>query len=193
MRPVVILLLVAALILSACGGNTPAPTNTVPPAPTAAADAETPTPDPTLFVTATTSPNEILAQTVTVPVPGTLAVPGGFGLNRDFSFDTISFTQSQVQGSTSLTIMLQNDGTVTRDGVVSQATPEQIQTLTQMLGQMNFYAMQGQFTGADAGTSTFSYSLTISGSEGSRTIYAQDSLTPPELMDVFELLQTLGT
>lgn len=189
MRPGLILLLLSALVLSACGGNTATPTNTAPPPMTP----ETPTLEPTLFITSTTSPIEILAQTVTVPVPGTLAVPGGFGFVRDFSYDVINFTQTQVQGSTTLTVLLQSDGTVTRDGVVSQATPEQLQAIARMLGEMNFYSMQGQFTGADAGSSTFSYSLTISGDDGSRTIYAQDNLTPPELMNLFEALQTLGT
>jgi hypothetical protein len=192
MRFTAILLLLSALILSACGGNTPASTNTAPPPSPAAATDAAPTPEPTLFITATTSPIEILAETVTVPVPGTLAVPGGLGVERPFSFDAISFTQTQVQGATSLSIVVRSDGSVTRDGVISQVTPEQIQELNQKLGAVNFYAMQGQFTSADPATSTFSYSLTVEGEEGSRTVYAHDNLTPPELMEIFDLLRSFG-
>jgi len=189
MRPVVILLLLTALLISACGGNNPAPTNTAPP--TAPAAEITLTPDPTLFVTSTPSPLEILARTVTVPVPGTLSVPDGLGVQRAFRFNTINFTQTQVQGTTSLNIVLRGDGTVTRDGVNSQATPEQIQAISRMLGEMDFYAMRGQFTDGDAASSTFTYSLTIDGDEGSRTIYAQYNLTPPPLMAVFDALRAL--
>lgn len=182
MRALRIVGLIWVVILAACG--TPQPTAT--PAPTA-----TPEPSPM-----PTDPLAELPMTVEVPIAGTLRPGGGVPQPNTtpipFSFDELVYAQSGGLTGRTVVIRLFSDGRVLRDDAESTVSREVVDTIKGLLERIDFYNMQGIFTGPGVGADRFRYSLEVIGPLGSRTISAQDGLTPPELMDVFEAISQLG-
>ncbi len=52
--------------------------------------------------------------------------------------------------------------------------------------------MQGTFVSADSTADTYHYSLNVTSERGSRTVFSQDGLTPPELEQIYDALRALG-
>lgn len=181
------LLLLMLLALTACGAAatpTPTPTLTPIPAPTATAT----------FAVPTDVLGEI-ARTVTVPTPGTLEANAMSMTNEPevpLTFGQVVFTQSGGPASIQSMVSLQADGTLMREGVlVGTVSPERVEEVRAALDAIRFFSINGIFTGGSTRTDAYSYSLRVDGDEGSKTLYAQDGLTPPELISVFTLLRNL--
>lgn len=178
-----LLLLVCGLLLAACASPTPPPPPTLPP----------PTDTPPL---PTVEPLVVsdLVRTVTVPIPGTLAIAPNVlrGTITPFTFDEIVFTRSGGLQGVPLTITLRADGTGTRNDTPFTTTPEQVEAIRGQLAAIDFYNISGQFTGLGVPADAYLYTINVSGEIGSSQINAQDGLTPAPLLAIFTALLRLG-
>ncbi len=188
MRPLLLVAIIGVLLLASCN-NTPEPTAT--PVPPTATEVVAPT--------AVANPADNLGDfegTITVPIPGTLTV-GNTGETPDapttpLALDKLTFTQTGGAANVKFVIQLQGDGTLTRDGVTSTVSPDQVQQIAALLDQIDFYHLQGTFVSADSSADTYRYSLNVESAVGSRTIFSQDGLTPPELEQIYDAIRALG-
>jgi hypothetical protein len=65
--------------------------------------------------------------------------------------------------------------------------------LNQMLQDLHFFALEGQFTRPGAGSDAYNYYVRVELQDGSaRSLDAQDRATPPELLRLFSALRNLG-
>ncbi len=190
MRPILLVAIIGALLLASCN-NTPEPTAT--PVPATATEIVAPT------TAASTNPEDNIgdfAGTITVPIAGTLIV-GNTGETPNaptapLVFDKVTLTQTGGAANVNFVIQLQGDGTLTRDGVTSTISQDQVQQIAALLDQIKFYQIQGTFVSADSTVDTYRYSLSVDSSIGSRTIFSQDGLTPPELEQIYDAIRALG-
>ncbi|MBI5666443.1 MAG: hypothetical protein HZC41_00425 [Chloroflexi bacterium] len=125
-------------------------------------------------------------------IPGTIIPPATEDPLAGTPFDRILFTRSGGIAGQTLTIEIRGDGTVIRDGVTSQISPEQVQQITDILDRMNFFGLQGVFTAPGTGADVYQYSVTVERQGASRTIDAQDGLTPAQLMALITALSEIG-
>lgn len=133
---------------------------------------------------------------VTMPLPGTAVLPPVTDdPNPNSLFSSVELIRTGGPGNTTLTILLSGEGELTRDDANgTQTLPQQaIDQLDLLLDQTRFYDIEGVFTSTSAEPDTYRYSLTVSGPNGSRTITADDNLTPPELRALFEAVLALGS
>ncbi len=204
--------LMAALIVSACASQ-PTPTATIPTATTAAPTAPEvtanvvviPPPSATAAPSSTPAPTATLADptqaaaqstiqsviVATMPPPGTLAV--GSSSTSTASFNTLTFTQTGGNPRTVHTVMLKSDGTLTRDGATSTVSADVVAHVDDLIRKIDFFNINGQFTGPNASPSTYQYSLDVETKDAGRTIFAQDGMMPPELIALFTEISQLGT
>ncbi len=184
MRPILFAAIVCVLVLAACGG-TPQPTATpVPPT------AVPPTVAPANVSVAT------MAATLGLPQPGTAIIPDQPTPNaptpEPISFTDITFTQTGGIANLALKIDLHGDGTLIRDGKTSAVTPSDIKAINTLLDQIQFFALQGIFVGPGATSDTYTYSVTVTTADRSRTIQSQDGLTPPQLNQLYDAIRKLN-
>ena len=202
-----------ALLLAACNGQ-PAPTPTAvlptsePPTATvpAVTEAVVPTVPPTPELpTATSAPTETPADPTlaaaqstiqslmvpTMPLPGTLAV-GSSGVSVG-DFRSLTFTQTGGEPRTVHVVRLTADGTLTVDGVAGKVSADEVARVNDLLTAIDFFNIQGKFTGPSAASSGYEYTLQVETKQATRTIYGQDGLLPPELISLFTDLSALGT
>lgn len=181
------ILFAAILFLAACGSATP--TATVVP-PTAAPPTDAPV---------ATGENVLgeLAATYPVADPGTLVVPSNLETLRaptaaPIVIDQLGFTQSGGIAGATLTIVLNGDGTLIRDGKTSSVSRDAVQHVADLLDSAHFFDMNGVFTGTNASADTYRYTLIVVSAGRRRTITSQDGLTPPELYQVYDAIRALG-
>jgi hypothetical protein len=177
MRLAAILLLV--LLFAACNPATPTPTIT---------------PPPEVTLEAGTNPAGVISLTIAVPIPGTLVVGSSNvpeGGRPPIEFTTVYFSRTGGIAGQQLLIELRRDGTLIRDGETSTVPESVIADVDNRLNLIDFYGIQGIFTGPLA-PDAFLYSLTVDSNVGSRSINAQDGLTPPELGELFSFFAGLG-
>ena len=189
MRPILLVAIIGVLLLASCN-SAPEPTAT--PIPPTATEVVAPT-------RAANVPEDNLGDftgTITVPVAGTLVL-GSTGETPDapttpLVFDKVTFTQTGGAANVSFVIQLLGDGTLTVDGATSTVSADQVQQIASLLDQIHFYTMQGTFVSADSTADTYHYSLNVTSERGSRTVFSQDGLTPPELEQIYDALRALG-
>lgn len=175
------------LLLAACGAPAqPTPTITPSPIPSA-------TPEPT----ATIAPVILQARTQdAVILPGTLVIradtSGTLTPAPEFTFTLLEFAQTGGITGATLTITVTGDGTMNYNGVESALSPEKLEELRAALAAINFFGLQGNFTGITA-SDTYSYTLTVESATGSRTLRATEGLIPEPLQDLFDLIMDLNT
>jgi hypothetical protein len=178
MRLAASLLLIA--LFAACTPATPTPTIT---------------PPPEVTLEPGVNPAEVISLTIAVPPPGTLIVGSSNvpeGGRPAIVFNTITFSRTGGIAGQQLIIELRRDGTVIRDGETSNVPESVIADVDNRLNLIDFYGIQGIFTGP-LPPDAFFYSLAVDSNIGSRTINAQDGLTPPELGELFSFFAALGT
>lgn len=206
------LLIAAALLLAACATastETPAlPTlaETQPVSNTVPTDAQ-PTPDtlqPTLDPGATVDPAAQETPTVSalqqaialLPPPGTMQVPVTEEPDPNATpvpFFNITYTETGGLSNTELLVDIFSDGRVIRNGTETSIPPETIAQLNQAIHDLNFFAIQGQFTMPGAGLDVYNYNVRVELQDGrARSLDAQDRVTPPELLRLFSLLRNIG-
>jgi|GEM_PF-1142664 hypothetical protein len=178
-------LIAAVFALAACGG-TPTPT----PTPTEVIEEATQQVD-----SATAVPLAEIAQTIAIPAPGTL-MPGSGVVTPGETYTPLTFDTVQLEIFNSglginYAITVYSDGRIVRDDTETFVSRETVSALAGLLEQIDFFDMQGIFTGDGVGSGN-RYYLTVSGERGSRTVTADDGITPPELLAIISLVQGFG-
>jgi hypothetical protein len=196
MRPYFILLTIAVFLLAACGGN-PAPTATqqaVQLAGTSAVVDVSPTPVNTPGPGTPLVPERIYETgQPTMPIPGTIVMAATTpDPDVGLIFDLIQYRQTGGITGQTLEIEVRSDGTLTRNGVPSTISPDQVTLIDNMIDQMNFFSINGVFTAPGSGADVIRYSVTVERAGTSVGIDAQDGLVPPELAQLFSILSSLG-
>ncbi|MBZ0295227.1 MAG: hypothetical protein K8L99_21870 [Anaerolineae bacterium] len=199
MRYALVFLLSLILILAACDNptaDTP-PVDEATPADVAAPTAETNTVDTpadgTPEISAEGTEDPLVAANIALPLPGTIQAPATEeALAPEGRFDSMIFEQTGGPNNTTLTIEVYGDGRVVRNGVESTVSETQLMELENMLRELNFFGLQGQFTVPGAGEDIYRYRITVEQDGGSRMINAQDGYTPPELLELFAAVSALG-
>jgi hypothetical protein len=212
MRRNLSLILVVALCLAACGGNA-APTAVLPTVDTSSgasasssgtAVQETPVGEvstedfaATQAALPTSAPQVRAYETdeasSALPLPGTLVAPTTPDPDAGLLFDSIQFERTGGIAGKPLTIEIKSDGTVTRDGVASSITPDQVTLIDTVIDQLNFFGLQGVFVSPGTSADTYQYSVTVNRAGSSRTIKAEDGFAPPELQQLLSLLGSIAT
>ncbi len=208
MRRNLSLILIGMFFLSACGGNA-APTA----APTADSSSVTSTDSSTTAVPATIAglqPTVDLAATQSaqptdvqqerafgtdeppLPIPGTMVAATTPDPDVGLVFDTILFERTGGVAGIPLTVEVKSDGTVTRDGVASTISPDQVTLIDNVIDQLNFFGLEGVFAAPGTSADTYHYEVTVNRSGSSRTIQAEDGFLPSELAQFLSLLSDLG-
>lgn len=176
-------LIFIVLLLAACQEQQPIPTLDTSLATVAAQAASAPTSTPAVREFVTGQPEII---------PGTLIPPATADTLAGTPFDRILFKRTGGITGQSLTVEILADGTYTRNDASGQLSPEQVQQLTNILDQLDFFGIQGVFTAPGTGADVYQYSVTVDRGGASRMIDAQDGLTPSELMALFTVLGQIG-
>ncbi|MEO8610024.1 MAG: hypothetical protein ABI690_19175 [Chloroflexota bacterium] len=207
MRRNLCLILIGTLFLAACGGNA-APTAVLPTIEnTASASSDgtavqgtpvgqEPTEDFAATQTAmpTSVPQERAYETgqPELPIPGTMIAATTPDPDAGLLFDTIDFERTGGIAGKPLSIQIKSDGTVTRDGVASTITADQVTLIDTVIDQLNFFGLQGMFQAPGTSADTYHYSVTVTRAGSSRKIDAEDGFVPPELQQFFTLLSGIA-
>lgn len=109
-------------------------------------------------------------------------------------FYTIYYVETGGPANSNLEIEIFGDGRVIRNGAESTISAETIEELNQLIRDVKFFSIQGQFTQPGGVSSdSYAYSVRVELETGSATrIDAHDRLAPPELLTLFSRLRTIG-
>ena len=191
------LIVICAAVLAACGGNNNNNASTATPAPIA--QQSVPTADPPgqtpSGAVPTNGPREYSEGTeeVQLPAPGTIVPPATQDPDAGKLFDTVSLNRMGGITGKELNVVLKSDGSLTRDGVASTVTPDQVKQISDKLDQMGIFGMQGVFQAPGTSADIYTYNLTVERNGSSKTVTAQDGYIPPQLADVLDFMTRLGT
>lgn len=213
MRSIVVLAVLVLAVLAACTGQaaptaTPAvPTElpTLTPRPLDTPNAgSTAVPAPDDFGEPTAQVNESVAtleaeagRLLNVPVPGTMSFPevtpdveATAGLTS--SLIQLEYVQTGGAGNAMLSIILQPDGTLTRDGVVGTIPLSEVQAVLDALDKVRFFDVIGTFDGPNSPAGSYRFELSVETETQSRLLSASEAYTPPELQALFFAISQLG-
>jgi len=184
------LIITCGAFLAACGGNntpTPAPVAPQNAAPTTSVDAS-----PSQVVP-TNGPREYSTEEVQLPAPGTIIPPATQDPEAGTLFDSVALNRSGGFAGKELNIVVKSDGTLTRDGVTSTVTADQVKEISNMLDQMGFFGMQGVFQAPGTSADMYVYKVTVERNGSTRTVTAQEGYIPPQLTDLLQVVSQLGS
>lgn len=188
MRLFVILSLFASLLLAACGGSQPAPTE-VPANDAQGVDAVTdeqvvdsePTNDPNIVVV-TQAPISLTDNfELEVPMPGTLVASETEDPNAALVFDNIFFTRTGgPEGSERIQIELFQDGRMIYNSQQSMVPIETILRIDAMLDEMNFFGLQNNMMGPQVEGDEYQYGLVVTRGIDTLAVTSIDGYMPTE-------------
>ena len=182
------LIVTCVALLAGCGDKAPAATSV----PTAQQNSA-PTAEATPVVSGPTQgPREYSTEEVTLPQAGTIVPPATEDPTAGKLFDSIELIRSGGIAGKELSIVLQANGSLMRDGVASTIPVDQVKQISDMLDKIGFFGLQGVFQAPGTSADKYSYSLTAERNGSSRTINAQEGYIPPELAAVLQALTQLG-
>ncbi len=207
-----IFLIPAALLLAACAtASTDSPvlptlaetqpvSNTVPTDVQATPDPGQPTVDPgaTLDPAAGETPtiSAIQQAIALLPPPGTMQVPVTEEPDPNATpvpFFNVTYTETGGAANVNLLVDIFADGRVIRNGVETTIPPETIAEINRVIDELQFFAIEGQFTMPGTGLEVYNYNVRVELQDGSaRSLDAQDRVTPPELLRLFRMLRNIG-
>ncbi len=188
-------LFIATLVLAACGGGQPTlePTATLLPI-------DTPNPNQTVEL-----PSQIGALAATalqdnlileVPNPGVLVTlapdEDSSELDQPFDFFLITYQRYGGPDNVNIVVRLRPDGTLDRNGEITTISQEEVARIRELFDRVGFFRLNGIFTGPDVTENTMYYSIGVDGPPGVVSIPAQEGLIPPQLMELFDAMETLG-
>lgn len=172
------LLILTALLLSACATTDNPPVTGAPQPPTAEVTSE---------------PTSVIPIDVTLPPVGTSVAPVTEDPESGIPFDAVYLEQSGGFTGIPLKVEIHSDGRLIRDGVTSSVTPEQVTEIDSIIKEINFFGIQGQFEPASNNPDAYSYKISVDRGGSSRTINAQDGYTPDPLMKLINAVSLLGS
>jgi hypothetical protein len=188
MRSISFAALVLALVLAGCGSQQQ---------PTATAIPPTAVPPTNPVVGQGDNALATLAATIGAPQPGTLVIPqetqgANISTPAPIAINNVIFTQTGGIAHISLSIELDADGTLIRDGKTTKVSQDDVQKIETMLDGIHFFNLQGIFVSPAGTGDAYLYSLSVSAKTGSRTVTSQDGMTPPELGQIYDALRALN-
>jgi hypothetical protein len=181
------------LLISACGGATPQPTQELPTLANeqqATADTMevlTPEPEGTLVPPPTDRPTfeaELVPGDSRTLVASRTEDPNA---NVPFSLIRLERTGGSIEATPEpLTIEILGDGTVNSNGTTRQASEDVVDNLNNLIREMNFFGASGDYIGALPleGSEDFLYIITVERGDLSRSIQARDGNMPQELQNI---------
>ncbi len=192
MRRNALLCLICLIVLAACGGAGDQPT-AAPQVDTSNPPADSTT-DPNLApaITVTPAQREFATGEAPLPIPGTLVNIATEDPEAALLFDIILFTRTGGVAGVPVTVEILQNGAVTRDGVVTAITADQVKLLDDQIDLINFFGIEGVFEAPGRSAEVYHYELTVDRAGSSKTIKADDGLIPPELSQLFALLTAVG-
>lgn len=193
MRRYLILSVVFALLLAACGGNAPtqSPPATADPAnssnPTAVvAQATLPPPAPT------TGPREYATGEPPLPIAGTLVAPATEDPEAGLVFDMVYFNRTGGAAGQAFSLQILSNGSGIFNDAAITISAEQVTQLDNLIDQIGFFGLQGLFTAPGTSAEVYKYDITVDRAGSSRTIKAQEGLIPNELAQLIDMLSQLA-
>jgi emfourin len=174
------LLILIALLLSACASASDNTAVTGAPQP------------PTAEATSDVQLTPVIPIDVTVPPVGTMIAPVTEDPDAGTMFDAVYLEQSGGFTGMPLKVEVHSDGRLVRDGVVGSVTPEQVAEIDNIIREINFFGLQGQFEPASTNPDAYSYKISVDRGGSSRTINAQDGYTPEPLLKLINAVSLLG-
>ena len=182
------LIVTCVVFLAGCGGNntaTPASAvqNVAPTTSAAATPAQ---------IVPTKGPREYGTEEVQLPLTGTIIPPATQDPDAGKLFDSVALNQTGGIAGKELNVIVMSNGNVTRDGVSSTITPDQVKQISDKLDLMGFFGMQGVFQAPGTSADRFTYRLTVERDGSSRSVTAQEGFIPPQLADLLQVLLQLG-
>jgi hypothetical protein len=105
---------------------------------------------------------------------------------------SLTFTRTGGADNSSLTIQINGDGTLVRDGQSMTLKPEDITALTQLIDKMNFFGMPGTLLGPASSPAIYRYSITVERAGNSRTISTQDGSMSDDIKALIGKILSLG-
>ena len=189
------LITICAALLAACGGKA---ASTAAPTSAAAVQQSAPTAGPTdstlpTEIVPTKGPREYSTEEVQLPIAGTIIPPATKDPDAGKLFDSVALNRSGGITGKELNIELKSDGTVTRDGVTSSISADQVKQISDLLDQIGIFGLQGVFQAPGTSADIYTYNLTVNRNGASRTITAQDGYIPPQLADLLQIVSQLGS
>jgi hypothetical protein len=176
------LLILTVLLLSACASTTDNTAVTGAPQPPASETIS----DAQLTLT------PVLPVDVTLPPAGTMVAPATEDPEAGLMFDVVYLEQSGGFTGIPLTVEVHSDGRLVRDGVEGNVTPEQVAEIDNIIKEIQFFGIQGQFEPAAANPDAYLYKISVDRGGSSRTINAQDGFTPDPLLRLINAVSLLG-
>lgn len=145
---------------------------------------------------ATAAANAVEQAIDVLPPAGTMVAPATQEVDPNAApipFRSITYEQSGGPANTSLRVEIFGDGRVLRDGVEISVGADVIAGVEQQLIELDFFAIQGQFTAPGTGSDVYEYIVRVEREDGAaKRLKAQDGLTPPELLRLFSALRNIG-
>jgi hypothetical protein len=192
MRLYLILSLIFALLVAACGGDatTQAPPATVDPAnnanATAVVQATQPPPAPT------SGAREYATGEPPLPIPGTLVAPATEDPEAGLVFDVVYFNRTGGAAGQALSLQILSNGSGIFNDAAITISAEQVTQLDNLIDQIGFFGLQGVFTAPGTSAEVYKYDITVDRAGSSRSIKAQEGLIPRELAQLIDMLSQLA-
>ncbi|MBK9121971.1 MAG: hypothetical protein IPM16_02470 [Chloroflexi bacterium] len=195
---------VTLVVLAACDGGAPAATDN----PTPTAEAQDVTPDPSAeplvpndFPTSVRPPTLDPASIPTLEVPdpggarpggvGTLVAEGTVDPERATQFSRVILVRTggptdEAGQTLDETIIIDSNGTVTRNGATGQLDLRSISALNDVLNSVNLFAVQANFLGPiiNEGPVPYTYQLMVDYNGVELLLNAQDGYMPREIQAI---------
>jgi len=176
------MLVLVAGVLTACAADPAAVTEE-------AAQPSTPTLEPTRPVIVVTRPPVTLT-----PLPGEVPDEELIDPDIDLVFDRLQLVRTgRGDEIPPIQIVLNQDGTYTRDGVPGTISPEEVAAIDALLDEISFFTMDASMlpAGPPDGVS-FRYALTVSRAGAERSVQSQDGFMPQPYLDLLTRLFEIG-
>ncbi len=196
MRLRFMLLILMIVILAACGGQSE-------PTPVVVTDAASVQTAPTveanqslLIVTREALPTP-MDGALPIAAPGTLVASETEDPTAGLTFTTIEFARTgggtEEQPEPSVLIILNGDGTYTRNGVSGALAPDRVAAINDGITSVNFFGMQGTMLGPGIeGSTVYRYAVTIQRGDLNRTLSSMDGFMPQEYIQLLGLIFEVG-
>ncbi|MGB1286697.1 MAG: hypothetical protein ACPG7F_09215 [Aggregatilineales bacterium] len=193
MRYRLLFLLIPVWILAACDADTPAE-NTPIPATAVPVEATEDVPfDNRVIVTR--APLEEGA--LEVPPVGVLVASVTEDPEIDLVFDVITLRREGGIDEAPIEIVLNQNGSFTRDGVPGQITPADVTRIDDLIDEINFFGLQGTMMGPAIDEEDYRFVLRVERNGTARSITSQEGYIPPEyqrlLGAIFDVGFRIGT
>ncbi len=192
MRGMILAVLIAAL-LAACGGGGGDPTQQITTNNGTPVLVENPTSE--AFVIVTLAPAADATEDLLAGLPGVGTLEAASATedpNIELVFDQVElFRYSGENGEEPITMLINQDGTFTRNGVAGRISQDRVTQIDTLLDTINFFALQANYISL-AESRTLKYRLRVVRGANERTIDSEEGFMPSEYMVLLGEILNVG-